>query len=702
MKTLKTPLVLASTLIVVTFFLSWTLLDDYGATSTTSSSLLHKDKPDAATYVFTKDNISSPQPNDPPAAEDVLVQRIPGDNGHLLIMAYYSKENYSGAPFTIESGFTITFSDDGRGDDKVAGDGFYTAKIPSDAAAFRNQAISMLQKMKAGKYAPFRYLDRQRIVDPDAAESFKIAKFDAYQPVSVSGLTNALSADFRPLTVQTSKPASSTTNGAVAASTSLNATAALTSTTLLDSIKQNSILITNLKVVEDSTRTWNYCTQKGNVNGTWTFGTLMRELASKSPTQKATDAAVSAYIKNWLSNWERSQTINGDNVAARTLIDSLVLTPWLTKSQNAGAPAGQLNMKFAPFKLMAIVNRFDNRNSTANGGIFKSTFGEGRFVFCLISSNCSGPLQFTVIFEYRVHLPNTLANNTCSAKHTWAQEWINLKNFTLGSASYNQALQKITDQFTKCGTNTSRPNQSSLNALRTNEIALVLPTSINPKRWELREFTLDNSTGNLKETTIGQNPADKYDAQVVNADVQRMVNYVNQNQTKIIAGTDTLPLTWQGVPFLAGAVRVNGTPTGQLPNAFHWDGTGSGNSSTFITNDKSRYYFSLESCVGCHAGETQTAFTHINPVFFGSEAKLSGFLSGTAGSGGAIDFDSDANNGVMSVKDAAMRPSGNPLIRTFNDIDRRARDLLNFVSTSCGSTLAISSQLMFQPTNMVH
>ncbi len=88
----------------------------------------------------------------------------------------------------------------------------------------------------------------------------------------------------------------------------------------------------------------------------------------------------------------------------------------------------------------------------------------------------------------------------------------------------------------------------------------------------------------------------------------------------------------------------------------------------------------LGTCVGCHAGETQTAFTHINPVFFGNEAKLSGFLSGTAGSGGAIDFDNDATNGVMSVKDAAMRPTTNPLIRTFNDIDRRARDLLNYVN----------------------
>ena len=95
--------------------------------------------------------------------------------------------------------------------------------------------------------------------------------------------------------------------------------------------------------------------------------------------------------------------------------------------------------------------------------------------------------------------------------------------------------------------------------------------------------------------------------------------------------------------------------------------------------------FSLQTCSGCHAGETQTAFTHINPVFFGNEARLSGFLTGVKGTGGAIDFDHDSTNVLMAVQDAAMRPSTNPTIRSFNDIDRRARDLLSYVSTSCGT-----------------
>jgi hypothetical protein len=683
----KTPLVFVSTLIVVTLLLSWTL---------------HENKPDVAINGFTEDNISSQQPNYPPAAEDVLVQRIPGDDNHMLMMAYYSKENFSDSAFTIENGALITFRDDGQGNDKVAGDGFYTAKITTDVKAFRDQAKDMNKQMKKD-YKAIKYQDRQRIMDPDADESFDLQKFDSHQPTSVSGMTLALP-DFGPkIKGPTLKSTDFAVTGAVAAS-ALDAAqaAAISAPTTLDSVKKNCIMITNVKVVEDTTRTWNFCTQKGNVNGPWTFGTLMRELASKSPTQKASDAALSAYIKNWLSNWETTQVINGDSVAARTQVDNLILNPWLTKSRNAGAPAGQLDMRFSPFKLIAIVNRFDSRDPSPFAGPFHSGFGEGRFVFCLESSDCSGPLQMTVIFEYRIHIPGVTDANACSARLAWAQQWINLKNFSLGSAAYNTALQSITDQFSKCGTNTARPNQSSLNALRTNEIAFVLNTSVNPKRWEFREFALDNS-GNIRETTVGQSPADKYNARVANADVQRMVNYVNQNQTSILNIKDTLPSIWQGVPFLAGVCRVNGAAIGQPPSAYHWDGTGSGNTTTFIKDDKTRYFFSLETCSGCHAGETQTAFTHINPAFFGSEAKLAGFLTGTAGSGGAIDFDNDPSNGVMLVKDAAMRPSTNPTIRGFNDIDRRARDLLNFVSTSCGSTLAISSQLLTAPTNnMVH
>ncbi len=352
----------------------------------------------------------------------------------------------------------------------------------------------------------------------------------------------------------------------------------------------------------------------------------------------------------------------------------------------------QLDMRFAPFKLTAIVNRFDLRDGALNS-IPGSPCGEGRFVFCVIKSDCSRAVNMAVIFEYGINKPGT-----CDGRKAWAQQWVNLKNFPLGSSQYNQALQNITDQFTLCGTNTSRPNQSSLDQLRTNEVALA-PT--NPKRWELRQFVLDSATGNLKQEVVGQAPADKYNAKVVNADVQRMVDYVNKNATTINSETNVVPLTWNGVPFLGGSSHILDSPTGFPPKIYFWNGTDSTNASTFITNNAARFFFSFNTCSGCHSGETQTHFTHVDPVFFGKEATLSGFLTGTAGSGGAIDFDNNAANDTMAIKDAALRPSTNPKIRSFNDIKRRAQGLRTVASTTCFSVLSISSELLFQPLNAV-
>ncbi|TKK67993.1 hypothetical protein FC093_12310 [Ilyomonas limi] len=688
MRTLKRPLVVVSTLITVILLLSWRYFDDYDTASQSYSNELT----DEALLAFMAESGGDgalQQLDVPPAAEDVLVQRIKGDNSHLLLMAFYSKENYSKKFITIENGFPIVLRDDGKDVDKTAGDGLYTARIPADVQAFRKQAVSLAKQMRASGYKPVRYVRRQMIMDPDAAEDFQTAQFDANEPVSISGLTNALGADFA--SESTPSSVSGTFNSPNARASS-GVTALATKPTLLDSIKQNSILITNLAVVEDPTRTWNYCTQKGNVNGPWTFGTLMRQAASKGPGQIASNARVSNFVKNWLNSWTVTQVVNGDTIAARTLINSQILNPWVTKSKNAGAINGQLDMRFAPFKLIAIVNRFDLRDGR-RFGLKEKPCGEARFIFTLIKDDCSSALPMTVIFEYGVNMPNT-----CEAQHNWAQQWVNLKNFALGSNQYNQALQNITDQFTLCGTNTSKPNQSSLDQLRTNEVTL----SSTPKHWEFREFIIDSASGNLKEITVAQNPADKYNAKVANADVQRMVAYVNNHAKGIKAQRNIVPLKFQGAPFLGGGTEIIGPPTGNPPNVFHWDGTGSGNSSTFIIDNDARFNFSLATCGGCHGGETQTHFTHVDTAFFGKEAKLSGFLTGTAGSGGAIDFDNDPTNNLMTVKDPALRPSStNPAMRTFNDLNARAKNLKSFVSTTCGSVLSISSELLFQPINMV-
>lgn len=592
-----------------------------------------------------------------PPAEDVLVQRIPGDNGHILIMAYYSKENYSGQFVSINvRGSQLVFHDDGKGDDKTAGDGLYTAKIAIDVNEFRQNAIRMNEDMKKNGSTPIRFIHRAMVVDPDKTENFDMAAMDNNEAVSIASLETTTSS----------------------------------SNKLLDSLRANSIFITNTKVVEDPTRTWNPCTQTGNLNGAWTFNTLMRQLASKDPKHIANDSVVSAFVKGWLNIWKNDKTLNSDLVPARPLVSDKILKPWLDKSKQNGSPSGQLNMKYAPFKLLAIVNRFDLRERFLN-----IPCGEARLIFCLIDSSCTKAENFTFIMEYGI--PKT---GDCDTLKAWAKQWYNLKNFTVGSSSYNQALQKITDQFTLCGTNVSRTNQSCLNAVRTNDRAL----SPSPVQCEFRQFGLNAAGDKLVETTTTNAPADRYNAQVDNPAVERMVRWINDNRRAIIDDSILVPSKFQDSPLLGAKTTILGPTVGnpEKVKVYHWDGTETKGTPTFIRNTEARHTFSLNVCSGCHAGEVQTNFTHVDPVFFGKEATLSGFLSGKAGQGGAFDFDGDPNNDSMMVEDAALRPASNPMVRMFNDILRRARDLKDVVNTSCGSLLQIRDELMFEPVAQVH
>ena len=442
---------------------------------------------------------------------------------------------------------------------------------------------------------------------------------------------------------------------------------------------ENSLTITAPEVVEDPERTFDPCTQTGNPNGVWTFGSLMRQMASPNPTLIASDAMVSDFVINWLKTWDQNVMVNDQIVNSRGFVKDYLLEPWLQRSLIAGAPSGQLKMEFAPFKLNAIVNRLDLRG---NSGYGFSNAGEGRFLFTFIPPGIcykefgpNGPGiptegVFNVILEYGIN------KRKCTDIKAFAQEWADLTNMVLGSNAYNKALENITNQFTQCGSSPSKPQQSSINQVRTNDFL----GEHSP--WELREFRLTES-GNLGMVPVQMEPSTQFNSQsstISHAASERFATYVNSHSVEIGNNIYVVPekipathgIATPTIPFLGG-LAIN--PDSGLGPEKYWDGTSTMGPS-YIVDDKARHIFSLNTCSGCHSLETNTDFVQIN----------SGFLTG------------------ITVADPASRPTGNPKLRTFNDLARREMDLTNLLNKRCFDfgVIDLSQTLLFKPINMTH
>ncbi|QSQ24510.1 hypothetical protein JY651_06035 [Pyxidicoccus parkwayensis] len=356
------------------------------------------------------------------------------------------------------------------------------------------------------------------------------------------------------------------------------------------------LLITDLSVVEDPVRTTG--------SGAWTFGALMRAMnGGRDPSE---------LVRNWLKTWQADQFIGATFVPARPNIGPLVLGPWEARS---GGPNAPLNFDVAPFRLLAIVNRMDLRHEGVHAG-------EGRFVFGVTDPNTGGPMPFTVILEY------TLPGGHAEEFQRWSRDWHELGRLGLGHPDYNAKLQALTDRFTKSFVLAGRFMGSAISQVRTNE------NTLDPE-WELREFHF--GPGGLEPAHVALTPPFFLNGS------QLVADYINQNQPAILTETHVVPEFFQGQPFLWGSA-----PT---PFGFFWNALG--------VEPQARHKFSLNTCNGCHAGETQTVFLHVGFRSKGQPAFLSPFLVSTA-------------------------PIPDPVTRTprvFNDLGRRREDLSALV---CG------------------
>jgi hypothetical protein len=378
-----------------------------------------------------------------------------------------------------------------------------------------------------------------------------------------------------------------------------------------------TLFMTDDPIVKDPARTVD-CTGTGTPMGAWTFGRLMTDMAG------AMDP--SDFVNDWLQTLASDQSYNGITVPAAGDLRN----GWPRK------PNGKLDLAKAPLQLVAIVNRIDLAGNTAFGQV---SGAEGRFIFQFVSGSCQ-PLPTMVILEYGVNI------STCSGLRSWAQQWEQLASIA-DPASYNAALQVLTDQFAGPNANINKPNGSALDQLR-------VDTEIGSNQWQLREYHLDVGAPpafRLRVRGIAQTPDVAYNGGVSDLFPAMGARAPQLAQWLLGEGPNaTVPLSLPfspGGPF-RGAFVLN-------DNLDFWSAPGA-------VPNSSLHVFSLNTCDGCHGRETGTAFRHIA---LPDDQGMSGFLTGA---GGPV---TDPRDGTTQY--------------TYGDLLNRAQRLQDIANSFCGS-----------------
>ncbi len=525
---------------------------------------------------------------------------------------------------------TVSLVDDGTSGDLRAGDGVFSIKTEFDFDAFAKGNNQLARTTNLEKQLFFAPGSRQAISHQKISLTGNSLEF--------SGINNGKEARFA-LPLDATQIKVNTTIQLPLLNIPIGLPPEVEPAPAAISIPQ-SLMVTDVSVVNDPGRTWACSTSNssplGNPVGEWTFWRLMENMANGT-------SSTSDFIKALFKHWTVAQTINGFNVAARPNVYQKVIKDWEIRSGGAGAT---LLPQESPFRLLGIVLRVDLRGGT--GPYAGGDAGEGRFVFALHDGDCNN-LSKTIILEYKVPISG------CSNIRTWAQKWVALA----GSANYNADLESLTQVFTAAGANPSAPNQSAIGQVRTNEF---LPGSL---LWELREFVLPATGGNLIETDVKQEPHISFNnsatlASYLNANWPQLVGPPPAQHSvppSITAGSAPVPVLWNAP---AGLLTVPTTPAPVTP-------------PPATVRDDALFELALNTCSGCHQMETSTPFAHLDynsaPGF---PAQLSGFLTG------------------ISVPD----PRNPAVMRNFNDLARRAADLNVAATMSCGKLAPIGNLLL--------
>lgn len=324
-------------------------------------------------------------------------------------------------------------------------------------------------------------------------------------------------------------------------------------------------------------------------NGAWNLGSLLRQMLPAS----ASEAQVAAFVRSMFRAWTIDTKVEGSpNAALARNTDDKVKTFLCNAASNNGPACtvenALVNPNKLPFRLLAIVNRFD--------------INEARFTYGV---NDGSENKFSFIIEYDLSKIDKSAT-------AWAADWHKLDDLDCTSgncAAYQAQLKAITDQFTSRGVS-SGVNGNALGQIRTNEAYFSDPP------WEFREFILDGGGANttLKQIRVAKNPPSNMN------NTEALAKLIVDNKQAILDNTFFMPDGFKGSS--SRTENFNGSGSGP---GFKWNF----DDTATAVPENLRKAFALNTCIGCHLEREnkKDGFYHITPMEGRTgEDKLSDFM----------------------------------------------------------------------------
>ena len=458
------------------------------------------------------------------------------------------------------------------------------------------------------------------------------------------------------------------------------------------------MILQSRAVVDDPCRTtWNIGCPAAT-RAKWTFGRLMTVM---SGTTDETSVVARQFVGRWLNFWLHDQTITEDNipVLARGNIRTALLNQWLTDSH---CPVGTdpaicpLDLRAAPFRLLAIVNRIDMAGSVDNSTGGPSP-GELRFVFGAFNkaSPSLAPVLATAILEYR--FPNT------QTALEWATLFHSLSAVDLPSTPptgtdttpFASQLQAITDLVVEPNAQPGNPsNGSTIHLVRTNEIAFD-PTPSPGAQWEFRQFGLACACTlcQLSQVPVSQTPSTSANPTRDNP-IASVSDFLVAHQVEISTWRHIVPTS-----ILGGSSLSPGSPDSVIwaadPNPLPVPDPAVLGPSDYDTalkfNALVRHNFAFATCNGCHDIETnnQNQLFHIAPRDSTATSSLSGFL-GLASALQSTDGQQASNSLTVTDPANTFDASGSAIEFLYNEPWRRSCEIRRILD---GGTVAFTTAI---------